>query len=942
MKRKLLTSSIHCALALGFFAATAMPAVAQNNDAANAQVEEVIVTGSRIARNPLDYVGPMTIVDAGVIQASSALSLEAVLTQLPQVTANGTSENNSNAGQGVRSVELRNLGEASTLVLVNGRRAVKTVLGSNLVNDLNNIPLSMIERVEVLGDGSSAVYGSDAVGGVVNIILKDHEGLSFTLAGGDSANGGGDYWDAGVLLGKSFDGGQFTFAANFQDEGVVEFKQRDFALDPIIIDFGGGAQLRGSGIPPWGRYYTPGTSTNPITSIAFAPDSTTGLDYTDCGGPNGSAIDGYEPCRFNYNLGFPMSLLNPNQKSSLMMTADIEVVDGINFFTEIGYTSREGTQFFPGLPVSGSHGRYTDMTPVPFTNPNIPADALAFIMAEELAANPAATHFLMDWRAQDAGRRVLDYEAQTLSTLFGLEGEFDNGWRWDATFNWGSSDSFELTNNQVNVTKLRTAVDPDLCAADAACAEAAAASGSTAIDIFGRGDVTPAFADYILFEDTENNEYEMTQYAFNVSGDLFDMPAGTVGMAVGIEYREEEGGSRKSATTQAGDSGGNFSAPTFGDYDVTELYVETSVPLLAGEAFAEELTLDLAARYSDYNIIGSDTTYKAGLSWRPNDDIRVRAVRSTAFRAPNIMELYGGISDSFDSVGDPCSTYGTTLMPGDVVYDNCLADGVPLSYVQNAAQLRISQGGNEALEAEEADTFTFGIVYTPSSLDAFSLTLDYYDIEVSNAINKPDPTTVINNCYNSVGLSSPDCARISRNITGNVTRFEVLNENLNTLISEGVDLGAAYGFGVGAGQLDLNLQMSYLIEYSEEDADGNRVDFTNRIANDNSDWVGYPRIKSNLRAGYSQDNWEVALTHRYIHDGAAEPLIAALDVTERVDAVHYFDLTGSYTWDKTTFQVGIDNVTDEEPQFVPGVSTNTSFVYDLMGRYYYAKVSYNF
>ncbi len=952
--KKPLSRAIQLALGAAAMAGmTSVPVFAQQDQ----QIEEVIITGSRIARSPLDSVGPMTIVDSAIIDSSSALTIEGVLTQLPQVTANGTSENNSNAGQGVRSVELRNLAEERTLVLVNGRRAVKTVLGSNLVNDLNNVPISMIERVEVLGDGSSAVYGSDAVGGVVNIMLKDFEGVEFSLGGGDSDNGGGATWNAGLVMGSNFDRGNFTFGISYQDEGMVHFQDRDFSRDPIIADFGGGSLLRGSGIPPWGRYSSPLTSptdpnlqpgqpTTTVSSIAFAPEASTGLDYTNCGGANATGIDGYEPCRFNYNRGFPISLLNPNQSTSFLFKSDFELSHGINLFAEVGYTDREGTQFFPGLPISGSHGRYTDMIPVPFTNPNIPADALAKIMADETAnaafnGAPVPTGFNMSWRAHDAGKRVLEYQGETASTLFGLEGEFSNGWKWDTFFNWGRSETFEETNNQVNMTKLRTAVDPALCAADNGCAEAAAASGSSAIDIFGRHDVTTAFSDYILFKDTELNEYEMMQVAFNVTGDIFEVPAGTVGFAAGFEYREEEGGSRKSAVTQAGDSGGNFAAPTSGEYDVTELYVETNIPLLTDVPGARELSVDIAGRYSDYDIIGSDSTYKVGLSWRPIDDFRVRAVVSTSFRAPNIMELFGGAADSFDSVLDPCSNYGS-LSPTSTVFQNCQAAGVPISFVQNAGQLRVTQGGNENLEAEEADNLTLGFVYTPEFLDGFSMTLDYYDIEVENAINKPDPVTVINNCYTSAGLSSPDCARLGRNAQGNVVRFEVLNENLNTLNSEGVDFSMGYGFDTGAGRVEVNWGLNYLIEYSETAVDGTKTVFTDRIANDISDWVGYPRIKSNIRTSLTKDNWEVALAYRYIHEADAEPLFGAADAVKEVDAVHYFDLTGSVELGNVVVLAGIDNLTDEEPEFVPGVSTNTSFVYDLMGRYYFTRVNYRF
>lgn len=925
---------------LGISAAALMPTTAFAQDAES--IEEVVVTGSRIARNPLDYVGPMNIVGNEIISKANAITVQEILQEIPAVTMNGTNENDSNGGQGARAVEMRNLGEERTLLLVNGRRFVSTVLGSGLVGDLNNIPINMIERVEVLGDGSSAVYGSDAVAGVVNVILKDDfEGVELSIGGGQSGEQDGERFDLSMLMGANFDKGNITFGVSYSEEKEVRFSDRSWSQTPILGDLGGGNLLLGSGIPPWGRYAGPDG-----TSLAFSPDATTGLDYTDCSGANAQGIDGFEPCRFNYNLGNDISLLSPNQKTSFFLKADYEITDTTTLITEISYTDREGSLGFPGTPISGAHGQYTDMIPVPLTNPHIPANARAAIIASEqdpTNGNPAFDAvngvFNMSWRAQDAGTRQFEYQGETVSTLIGLEGEFSNGWTWDGHFNWGRSETFDETSNQVNVTKLRIAVDPNACDADVGCSTAQAAPGD-AIDIFGRGDVTPAFANYILFDDTEFNEYEMMQLAGNISGDLFDLPAGVVGFAAGAEYREEEGGSRRSAVTQAGDSAGNFAQSTSGEYDVTEVYAEFNIPLLKDAPLAKSLSTDVAFRYSDYDTIGDDSTYKLGISWAPFDDIRFRAVQSTAFRAPNIMELFGGISDTFDAVGDPCSGWAgdTTTTVGA----NCAAAGVPAAYVQNAGQLKVSEGGNPDLEAETAENFTFGAVWTPSFIEDFSLSLDYYEIEVEDAIDSRDATSVMNNCYNTAGLSSTDCTRIGRNAQGNIVRLEVLNENLAEIETSGVDMTLNYAMDTSIGRLSFAWLANYLIEYKETTSDGTTIEYTDRIANDNSAWSGYPRIRSNMSLGLAQDNWDVSLTHRYIHDADAQPLLGPGNLVDDVDAVHYFDLTGSVSIDKFTVVAGIENLTDEEPEFIPGVSMNTSTVYDFMGRYYYTKVSYNF
>jgi len=283
-----------------------------------------------------------------------------------------------------------------------------------------------------------------------------------------------------------------------------------------------------------------------------------------------------------------------------------------------------------------------------------------------------------------------------------------------------------------------------------------------------------------------------------------------------VSYRDESGFREVSEITRSGDSGGNFSEPSEGEYDVTEAYLETSITVLEGVEGAEDLTFDLAARFSDYSSFGSEVTYKIGANYSPVSGLSFRGIRSTAFRAPNIIELYGGTSDDYEAVSDPCSNY---LEDADeVTRANCIAAGVPDNYIQDAGQLRISKGGNPELEAETADTTTVGIVLNPIENLVFSI--DYYNVEVDGAVGEPGSQSVMDRCYGTPGLENSECARLTRNATGTITSFNLLKENLDKKISKGIDFSLSYSYGLGDGELSLTWLGAKLLEYSETTREG--------------------------------------------------------------------------------------------------------------------------
>lgn len=925
-------------------------AAQDNNSQNNNKLEEIVITGSRIARDPTNYVGPMSIVTGADISQIPTYSLQDSLLRLPSVGLQGTSRNDANGGRGVNFTGIHQLTPQRTLVLMNGRRMVSTIRDTlGLAVDMQSFPVNMIDRVEVLADGASAVYGSDAVAGVINVKTKsDFNGVEISGGAGTPGGKGGNSYNAGILMGMTGDRGSVTAAATITDNGDIDDQQRDWSKVALLgqLDAGGGTILNlvGSGIPPEGR--------QPDADIIFIHNNATGDSYENYdtfggAGLNGSSGDGSiasilkEGHRYNYNdVASGVSLVAGSRILNGAVTGKLNLSNNSEAYFELLGVQRSGVLHFTPLPVADAEGRFTDLIQVPFTNPHIPADAVPVIQA---AIAPGASQFQMWWRGLELGAREERYNSQTIKSTFGYRGDMDLGgrsWHYDAWMTYGRSSLSSVMHNQVNVAKLQTAVDPAACALDSACPKDA--GGNPTLNIFGRNPTTKAERDYILFDDQEETEYDMWHLAGTVSGDLYDLPYGPLGVAAGAEWRREAGSDQTSGVVQAGDSGGNFAEPTKGHYTVWEMYAEFHAPLLKDRKFIQELSLDGAVRYSDYNTAGSETTYKVALRWTPVTSFSLRGVASTGFRAPNILESFGGKADSYLSVQDPCDTSATLYQTNATVRANCTAQGVSSTFVPNAAQLKVSQGGNPDLKPETSDNYSMGLVFTPSMVQNLSMTMDWYYVKVHDAINTPDPVDVINNCYTSPGLSAPECARIDRGASGTVTRFDLLLENLASIKTSGIDATATYTLPTEYGDFRFDGKANWLDTYVEKTNSGVVSNRTNEVAGNVSDWAGYPKWRANVSVTFTRNNWSVGGSWRFINSMKVFDVIGFDNVHKTTPAVHYFDFSGSYTYHKATLSMGVDNITDRKPPYVPDVSVNTSAIYDYLGRFYYMRLNYGF
>lgn len=473
-------------------------------------------------------------------------------------------------------------------------------------------------------------------------------------------------------------------------------------------------------------------------------------------------------------------------------------------------------------------------------------------------------------------------------------------------------------------------------------------NGCVPLNVFGQPGTDTAITDEML-QYISGNYVSLTQggnelkgVQFNTSGPLMELPAGELGMAVGVERRLASGFSQPDSLQLLGVSTAGRSQPTAGGYDVNEAFVEFAVPLLADLRGVELLELSLASRYSDYNTFGSTTNSKVGLRWSVNDELTFRGTVSEAFRAPSIPELFAGQYDSFPQITDPCADDATA---------GCVADGVPEGGYDNAGMTQLPEmlGGNPDLQPEEADIATVGAVYQPGWLDGLSVTLDYWETEVDNAISTIGSQTILNNCH----ANGENCDLIDRfapgdgGTVGAVRFIHNLNANVGGVEAAGADLSARYTMPVtDLGQFRFSLDGSYLDQYDKEMANGDIISHAGRFE-DNQDG-NYPRWRWNFGTDWSLGNWDAQYTMRYIHD-VVEPLsswynVGGTERTIRSQTVH--DIQASYNLESfnTRLTLGIDNLTDKQPPFADsGFNDNTDVrTYETIGRYVYGRVQLSF
>lgn len=863
-------------------------------------METVTVTGSHIKRAQISGVGPVTVIDRESIERSGAISVENLLQRLP--ASAGFAGNQTNAywadnGYGTTQVNLRGLGINRTLVLLNGRRVVYGGTGANSAVDLNIIPVALIERIEVLKDGASAIYGADAVAGVVNIITREKfDGFEAAVRYGKTFRGDGEERAADLTWGASGDSGSFMAALNYAESGTVNMADRAPCglgeEDGRLVCVGSSATIGGRAVLANGQ------------RINFNQD------------PNGDgdSYETYSPAKHNFNSNPYLNAVNPIKRISASAFGNLSLSDDVELFTELMYTKRKSDQ----LATPGAIGQYRPI--------NIAADH---------PTNPTGQDLLLQRRRLlEAGPRKFYQDTDTFRVVLGLEGRIGVGWDWSAAFNWGRNTGTDRTTNVANLDRVDQTLNTALCGN-------APGAAIPCADYLGYGDITQDVLDYIMFTTRDKGGNEQKSFTANLSGQLFELPAGWVGLATGVEVRKERGWRDPDPLTVLGIANTNQQDPISGEYTAKEVFAEIAVPLLQGKALAESLNLNAAVRYSDYDLFGADTNYKIGIDWQIVPALKLRANYATAFRIPNVPELFGGVSEGNLTTTDPCSGWSDTS-PSSVIYQNCQASGVPVGYEQLGNTVLTTVGGNDELQPEDARTVTVGLVWTPGFVEDLTVTLDYFNIRIEDAIQRVDGSTKLAACYNSPGLSHPFCnGQFTRNpLTGEIDFLLSQPQNLATENVSGVDLGVLYQFAIDGWNAALSWDVSYLDRYDVRPYQGaDEIRYAGKITGGRG---SYTRWRSFASLTLAHGPWSGSYSAQYI--GRAEDINALPgDIGDHAPSVTYHNLQAKYAFNASfDVAVGVDNLFDKKAPFIQSwTDANTdTMTYDLLGRRWNLKATY--
>lgn len=942
--------------------------------------EEIVVTGSRIRQDPLEQKAPLLTLTEEDIKRTGLSSLGDLLQRLSTSGSPLTTRFNSSGnfgfppdgggiGAGATTVDLRNLGSKRSLVLVDGLRWVSESSASGVGSavDLNTIPLSVVERIEVLQDGASAIYGSDAIAGVVNVITKKNfEGLELAAYLGtyDESGGTEDYT---FTIGTSNERTNMMFAASYVDQRRIRASDIEQSSTPI----------------PFVTDGTGGSSGTPQGRFAFT-DPNTGLDF-DCTTNDGvGGIPNYDPAnpcagddfhpfttadRFNfanYNL-----VLTPSERVNLYTQVQHELTPKVTLYAKGMFNRRESTNQAAPEPLfigpDAGNGNLLDTISVDVTNPYNP-------FGFTLNSNPDAgdVNFVFAGRRPlEGGPRIFDQTVETWYASAGLQGEFDalsRTFYWDLNTLKSENRADQVKQGGYNSAHIALALGPvDTCEA---------VNGCVPLDFFGgqgadgSGTITPEMLDWIGFVQKDLSEQELFSVSGNISGHLFELPAGPLQFAAGFEHREQDGFFQPDAVVVAGESAGVPSSPTRGGFNVDEFYGELNIPLLANLPLVELLEVSAAVRNSDYDEF-DDTTTKFGLRWRPIEDLLVRATAAEGFRAPSIGELFGSDARFDQTLSDPCSDL-LGLSGGAVASPElqaaCIDLGVPAdgSYVQFNPQISVTTGGNALLEAETSDSYTVGVVYAPewakeaSWTNGLEFEVTYWDFELEDAIQAPDAQVQLDGC---IATQDPAlCSGISRTPNGTINGFANQLTNIGGIDTSGWDINLTWlSPEFGLGQFRVQWYNTILDEYVESiETSTGFVDIAREGQEDGDPERGWPELKSTFILEWFRDEWGASWTLRYIDEITEECRggVESLGVCSNpdpdnesnsfndLDSTLYNDVQVTYRpaqfEDRIELTVGINNVFDEDPPACFSCALNgfDASIYDVPGQFYYLRAIY--
>jgi iron complex outermembrane recepter protein len=910
------------------------PAIAQTAPAAaptDPSLEEIVVTGSLIANPNIERSAPVNVTTSEEIQLRQVNNAEEILREIPgAVPSIGSAVNNGNGGASF--VDLRGLGSNRNIVLVDGNRMVPSGLVGRF--DLNNIPVALVERVDVLTGGASTTYGADAISGVVNFITKhDFAGVEINTSEQLTGKGDGNVFRTDVTLGANFDDGRgnATFSIGYQKANPVYQGDREFSINNID-SYSGTAGGSTTAVPALFSFQGGGL---PATS----PVRLTGNRQFDpaLGGVRPQSQAGtYAPFNFNpYNI-----FQTPFKRFNMFASANYEVADGFEVYTR-GIFSKNTVN-----TIIAPSGSFAVPVVVPVSNAYLPVTLrnqfcanqdfnLGLVGIQPLtqaqcdaaatAVSPTDPNYRefttsLRRRTVEVGPRVSEFTTTFFDYQAGVRGDITSNIKWDVAASYGESENIQTQKGYTLNSRFIQAVRSTNTTT---CLNAT--NGCVPVNVFGPlGSITPAMIPFLTAESTTFTKVALTQVRGVVSGDTgFKVPMAedAVSFGIGAEYRKYRAQIGSDSLSASGDLGGSGGAtpPVNGSYQVKEFFAEVVAPIVQDAPFAKSLTVEAGIRYSSYNVEAAGnpsfntTTWKGGASWEPVDGYKLRGTYARAVRAPNISELFSPVNTTLTNLGtDPCA--GAAPTTNAELRAVCLAQGAQAFQLGTIAQPAAGQanstgGGNLKLKPEKSKSYTIGLVAQPAFLSNFSMTLDYYNIKVEGAITQPTPADAISACFGANPTNPPAgasttlaCTQIRRNpLTGALDGLPSTTpglflslSNLGTLKTDGVDLSLNWKHDIGAAKLTLAFTGNYTRTSKFQAAPGGL----------DRECVGQysvncasiqPKFQFSQRATLGWENFDVSLLWRYIHgvrfedqqlqddlaaaiDGGCTGILAAADV----------------------------------------------------------------
>ncbi len=962
-KRNPLSLAVTAALGLTSAFMLTSVAVAQDeqSDEDELLLEEVIVTGSRIKRADIDSASPVTVITRTEMEITGLTDVGDLLQSMPSMSGSPIGTTTNNGGSGTVLIDLRGMGTDRTLTLINGKRVVDG-------GDYQAIPSTMIERVEILKDGASAVYGADAVAGVVNIITRrDFSGLEFTAQTADWEDSKGKQDSFGMIAGAEFESGNVVFGAEYvkQEAAYQADVPWDYMLDSYYI-YPGGCENQITDPydgTPQGGCYPAGSSRIPQSRLPFYNQGLFMIGDPATQPYQVGLMTDHDHHTYNYA---PVNYLQtPYERTNVFGEAHFDITDNIRFNMEFRGNRRESAQQLAPLPFSGSDPMWDGFYVDPADGETVSIHGISqdnYYLRQAVDAYNAANGTALIYEPVVGPRRRMietnrrfENEVTQYQWTAGLEGVFRD-MDWEVYLNEGYRSRIDKDLGQFSGVRLFNAMGPsaDLdgdgmpeCYTDVND-PGTLIVGCVPLNLFGGGEVdalgtptvttlTPDMVDYVSLNTVDTTVSKQRLAGASLTGSNFELPGGELGWAVGWSYWKQEYAYTPDSAKTIGAVTGNVGAGTQGSLTNNAVYGEFLAPLW--DNGVQNLYLKGGVRYDDWSAFDGDWTYQIGIEFQAIDSVKLRSTYGTVYRAPTISDLFGGVVDSFPTYTDPCATTGP-LPPG------CAQVGIQLD-----TQVLAQVGGNPNLIPEEGDTFTAGIVWTPQFGDhGLTVTVDYWQIDLTQGINSLGVQFTLDECYNE--LNQQACDLITRNPDYSILQIIDAQLNVSEEGAKGIDTEIRWDYSSNVGQWQAAFLWSHLLERTVTQFEGaEEEDLVGEYIN-----ASYVSDKANVSLQWMWNDLSIGYLGEYISSQVGEaPWLHDCCIAEggpeyfqKIDAVMYHDLVASYNFDTwgstTTLSGGITNLTDEAPPYInQGFNGSTDpSTYRLFGRGYYLRLAWKY